>query len=164
MSTSYVERAWNSKDRSDVAAVCSKHWWGLRCFRSPVCTCRAWAPQRWCMCLPMVVRACGGPYCPVEASAPSLLCRGLGAELCALILLRKVLLLISWLLLLYRLVSAGASFFSRHFRFLFSFVLGALTYFLLERPVCQLPCFLRLGLNKLKISTMICVNCIVQTD
>ena len=29
----------------------------------------------------MEVRACGGPYCPVEASAPSPLCRGLGAGL-----------------------------------------------------------------------------------
>ena len=29
----------------------------------------------------MAVRACGGPCCPVEASAPSPLCRGLGAGL-----------------------------------------------------------------------------------
>ena len=32
----------------------------------------------------MVVRACGGPCCPVEASAPSPLFRGLGAGLSAL--------------------------------------------------------------------------------
>ena len=31
----------------------------------------------------MVVRACGGPCCPVEASVPSPLCRGLGAGLSA---------------------------------------------------------------------------------
>jgi hypothetical protein len=32
------------------------------------------------MGLPMAVRACGAPYCPVEASAPDPLCRALGAE------------------------------------------------------------------------------------
>ena len=31
----------------------------------------------------MAVRACGGPCCPVEALAPSPLCRGLGAGLSA---------------------------------------------------------------------------------
>ena len=33
------------------------------------------------MGLPMAVRASGAPCCPVEASAPSPLCRGLGAGL-----------------------------------------------------------------------------------
>ena len=35
------------------------------------------------MGLPTVARACGGPCCPVEASAPSPLCRGLSAGLSA---------------------------------------------------------------------------------
>src|SRR6185436_10655584 len=38
-STNDVQIAWNSKDRSDVAVVCSKHWRGLHLFRSPSCTC-----------------------------------------------------------------------------------------------------------------------------
>ena len=33
------------------------------------------------MGLPMVVRVCGSPCCPVEASAPSPLCRGLSTGL-----------------------------------------------------------------------------------
>ena len=41
------------------------------------------------MGLPMAVRACGVPYCPVEASAPSPLCCGLGAELSALDIFAK---------------------------------------------------------------------------
>ena len=36
------------------------------------------------MGFPTVVRACGGPCCLVKASAPSPLCRSLGAELSAL--------------------------------------------------------------------------------
>src|SRR6185312_13559748 len=39
-STNDVQIAQNSKDRSDVAVVCSKRWRGLRLFRSPACTCR----------------------------------------------------------------------------------------------------------------------------
>ena len=36
------------------------------------------------MGLPIAVRACGAPCCLVKASAPSPLCRSLGAELSAL--------------------------------------------------------------------------------
>src|SRR6185312_17446175 len=39
-STNDVQIARNSKDRSDIAVVCSKRWRGLRLFRSPACTCR----------------------------------------------------------------------------------------------------------------------------
>ena len=39
-STNDVQIARNSKDRSEVAVVCSKRWRGLRLFRSPACTCR----------------------------------------------------------------------------------------------------------------------------
>ena len=39
-STNDVQVARNSKDRSDVAVVCSKHWRGLHLFRSPACTCQ----------------------------------------------------------------------------------------------------------------------------